>query len=105
MDNCLGKKQAPEFNLRLGVELVLQLTKDLEWSLTTVYFDNFFNNFFNSQKLIEKLFQKSIHRIGTVWANIKQIMPKMIDDKQMKKGNSELLFSGNTMVCKWVDNW
>ena len=30
MDNYLGKKQAPEFNLCLGEELVLQLTKDLE---------------------------------------------------------------------------
>ena len=42
MDNYLGKKQAPEFNLCLGEELVLQLTKDLEWSFTTVYFDNLF---------------------------------------------------------------
>ena len=29
----------------------------------------------------------------------------MIDDKQMKRGDREFLFSGNTMVCKWMDNW
>ena len=31
-------------------------------------------------------------------------MPKMIDDKQMKRGDCEFLFSDNTMACKWVDN-
>ena len=31
-------------------------------------------------------------------------MPKMIDDKQMKRGDCEFLFSGNTMACKWMDN-
>ena len=30
MDIYLGRKQTPEFNLRLGEEVVLQLTKDLE---------------------------------------------------------------------------
>ena len=29
-------------------------------------------------------------------------MQKMIDDKQMKRG--EFLFSGNTMACKWMDD-
>ena len=41
MDIYLGRKQTPEFNLGLGKELVLQLTKDLERSFCTVYFDNF----------------------------------------------------------------
>ena len=31
-------------------------------------------------------------------------MPKMIDDKQMKKGDCEFFLSGNTMACKWMDN-
>ena len=63
----------------------------------------YFENFFNSPKLIEKLFQKSIYGIGTVRGNRKQ-MPKMIDDKQMKRGDGEFLFSGNTMAFKWMDN-
>ena len=99
MDIYLGRKQTPEFNLGLGEEVALQLTKDLEPWFCTVYFDNFFN----SPKLIEKLFQKGIYGIGTVRANRKQ-MPKMIDDKQMKRGDSEFLFSCNTMGSKWINN-
>ena len=41
MDTYLGRKQTPEFNLGLGNELVLQLTKDVEQSFCTVYFGNF----------------------------------------------------------------
>ena len=28
----------------------------------------------------------------------------MIDDKQMKRGDCEFLFSGSTIACKWMDN-
>ena len=63
----------------------------------------YFENFFNSPKLIEKLFQKSICGIGTVRGNRKQ-MPKMIDDKQMKRGDCKFLSSGNRIACKWMDN-
>ena len=99
MDIYLGRKQTSGFSLGPGEEVVFQLTKDLEQSFCTVYFDNFFN----SPKLIEKHFHKGIYDIGTVRANRKQI-PKMIDEKQMERGDSEFLFSGNTMVCKWMDN-
>ena len=99
MDIYLGRKQTSGFSLGPGEEVVFQLTKDLERSFCTVYFDNFFN----SPKLIEKLFQKGIYGIGTVWANRKQ-MSKMIDDKWMKRGDCKFLFSGNTMACKWMDN-
>ena len=99
MDIYLRRKQTPKFNLGIGEEVVLQLTKDLERSFCTVYFDNFFN----SPKLIEKLFAKAIYGIATVWANRKE-MPKMIDDNQMKIGDCEFLLSGNTMACNWMDN-
>ena len=62
-----------------------------------------FGSFFNSSKLIEKLFQKGIYGIGTVRADRKQ-MPKMIDNKQTKRGDCEFLFSGNTMASKRIDN-
>ena len=62
MDVYLGRRQTPEFNIGLGEEVVLQLTKGLEGSFCTVYF----YNFFNSPKLIEKLFQKSIYGIETI---------------------------------------
>ena len=29
----------------------------------------------------------------------------MIEDKQMKRGDCEFLFSDNTMACKSMDNW
>ena len=32
-------------------------------------------------------------------------MPKMIDDKQMKRVDCEFLFPGNTTACKRMDNW
>ena len=99
MDIYLGRKQTPEFNLGLGEEVVLQLTKALEPSFCTVYFDNFFNNL----NLIEKPFQKGVYGIRTVRANRKK-MPKMIDYKQMKRGDCEFRISGNTMASKWIDN-
>ena len=74
-------------SLSVGEEVVPQLTKNLGRSFCTVYFDNFFN----SLKLIEKLFQKGIYGIETVQANGKQ-MPKMIDDKQIKRRDCEVLF-------------
>ena len=89
MDIFLGRNQTPEFNLGLEEEVALQLTKDLERSFCTVYFDNFFN----SPKLIEKLFQKVIYGIGTVQVNRKE-MVKMIDYKQMKRGDCKFPFSG-----------
>ena len=97
MDIFLKRKQTPE--LVLGKEVVIQLIKDLELSFCTVNYDNFFY----SPKLIEKLFQKDIYGIGIVQFNRKQ-MPKMIDNKQMKRGDCEFLFSGNTMACKWMYN-
>ena len=100
MDIYIGRKKKPGFNLVLGEEVVLQLTKDLERSFCSACFDSFFN----SPKLIEKLFQKGIYGIGTIRSNRKQ-MPKMIYDKQMKRGDCEILFSGNTMSFKWMDTW
>ena len=32
-------------------------------------------------------------------------MPKMLEDKRMKRGNCEVLYSKNMMACKWMDNW
>ena len=38
MDVYLGSEQTPEFNLGLGEEVILQVTKDLERLFWTVYF-------------------------------------------------------------------
>ena len=96
-DIYLGKKQNAEFNL--GEEIVLQLIKDLVGSFSIVYFDNFFN----SPILIKKLFDKNIYTIGTATQNRKQL-PKILEDKKMKRGDGELLYSKNMMAYKWMDN-
>ena len=31
-------------------------------------------------------------------------MPKMLEDKKMKSGDCECLYSKNVMACKWMDN-
>ena len=72
MDIYLGRKEIPEFNLGLGKEVVLELTKDFEQAFC-------------------KHFKKE--------------MSKMIDDKQMKRGDCEFLFSGNIVACKRMGNW
>ena len=99
MNIYLGRKQTPEFNLGVWEEVVIQLTKDLEQSFCTIYSDISFN----SPKLIEKLFQKGIYDTEKVRANRKQML-EMVNHKQMKRGDCEFLFSGNTMACKWMDN-
>ena len=73
--------------------------KELERSFCTVYFDNFFN----SLKLIEKTIPKRHLQYWNSSSQQKQ-MPKMIDDKQMNRGDCKLLFSVNTVTCKWIDN-
>ena len=32
-------------------------------------------------------------------------MRKILEDKQMKRGNCEFLYSKEVMTCKWTDNW
>ena len=81
----LRKKQTPEFNLGLGEEVALQLTKNLEQLFCTVYLDNFFN----SPKLIKKTIPK---RHLWYW------------DSSMKRGDCKFLSSGNTMASTWMDN-
>ena len=93
----LGRKQTAEFNLNHGEEVVL--LADERRRAIVLHF--LFWQLFNSPKLIEKLFQKSTYGIGTVRANRKQ-MPKMIDDKQMKREDRVFLFSGNWL--QWLVN-
>ena len=97
MNIYLSKKQNTEFNL--GEEVVLRLTKDLEGSFCTVYF----YNVFYSPILIKKLFDKNIYATGTVRKNRKQ-MPKILEDKKMKRGDCKVLYSKNVIGCKWMEN-
>lgn len=60
-------------------------------------------NFFNSPTPVKKLFENNIFDIGTVISNRKQ-MPKLTDDKTMKRGDNDLLSSSKVIICKCIDN-
>ena len=66
---------------------------------------NFFTlfNFFNSPTPVKKLFENNISAIGTVISNRKQ-MPKLKDDKKMKRGHNDFLSSSKVIICKCIDN-
>ena len=61
---------------------MLNLSHSLRDTYCTLYFDNFFK----SPALIPKLFDDGIYGIGTVRPNCKT-MPKLPDDKNMKRGD------------------
>ena len=82
----------------LGPSAALALTKSLEGTYCTIFFDNFFN----SPSLIIKLFDKGLYGIGTARMDRKG-MPKMKPDKQMKKGDHECQFTDKVTCCKWFD--
>ena len=88
----LGRKQTPSFNLGLRGRSSSPVD---ERRLAIVLHCLFWQLFL--------IVLKNIYGVGTVWASRKQ-MPKMMDDKQMTRGNCKLLFSGNTMAWKWMDD-
>ena len=63
-DLYLGKKEKTE--LGLVETVVLDLSKKLENTHCTFYFDLTFLNFLNSPTLVEKLFNRGIYLLGTV---------------------------------------
>ena len=71
MDIYLGRKQTQEFNLGLGQEVSLQLTKDLDRSFCTIYFENFLK----VQIQLKNYFKEAF------------MVLEMIGDKHMKRGD------------------
>ena len=74
--------------------------KALEKCFYTVCFDSFFN----SPTSVKKIFEKNTNGIRTVRSNRKQL-PKMTDDKKIKRGDSTFFFSNKLVVYKWIDSW
>ena len=60
--------------------------------------------FFSSTTLVKRLFENNIYATETVRSSKKQ-MPTTTDDKKMKRGDSQFLFSNKVTDCKWMDNW
>ena len=93
----LGKKQETEYNLCESV--VLNLSQPLRDTYCELYFDNFFS----SPALIADSFDDGINAIGTVRPNSK-MMPKLPDDKSMKRNYIHYQYSKKVIFVKWKDN-
>lgn len=94
-----GKLNSAETSL--GKRVVIDLTRNLVGKYHHVYFDNFFT----SVELMEQLLNDGIYACGTVRANRKGLPTNQINEKLLKKGDSEsrLLTNGVAWV-KWRDN-
>ena len=93
----LGKKLETEHDL--GESVVLSLSESLTDTFRILYFDNFFN----SPILIAKLFDLGVYGTGTVRQN-RKMMPKLPEDKSMKRGNIYYQYSEKVICVKWKDN-
>ena len=78
---------------------MLNLSQSLRDTYCTLYFDNFFNN----PAFIAKLFDDGIYDIGPVRPNCK-LVPKLPDDKNMKRGDIHYQHCKKVIVVKWKDN-
>ena len=54
--------------------------------------------------MVEKLFRKNIYVIVIILTNRRQI-PKMAEEKKVKRGDFEFLYSKNMVVCEWADSF
>ena len=53
--------------------------------------------------MVEKLFRKNIYVIVIILTNRTQI-PKMAEEKKVKRGDFEFLYSKNMVVYEWADS-
>ena len=53
--------------------------------------------------MVEKLFRKNIYVIIIILTNRTQI-PKMAEEKKVKRGDFEFLYSKIMVVCEWADS-
>ena len=96
LDLYLGKKEKTEKNL--GPSVVLKMTECLENSYCTAFFDNFFN----SPSLVTKLYDRRSYGVGTARKD-KVEMPQMTEDRKMRRGDHDYMYSEKVACCKWFD--
>ena len=60
-------------------------------------------NFFSSTTLIQRLYDNGLHGIGTVRKDQNHTLA-LKADKELKRGDSQILYHNNIMVCKWMDD-
>ncbi|KAL4154020.1 hypothetical protein QTP88_001853 [Uroleucon formosanum] len=94
-----GKTDSVE--ITLGKRVIQDFTMNIKGKYHNVYFDNFFT----SLELMEELLQDGIYACGTVQANRKELPKIQIQDKKLKKGDSEGRVSTTGVSrLKWRDN-
>ena len=98
-DIYTGRKDHPE--LGLGETVVLDLTKKLAGTGTSIYADNYFS----SPTLAARLQDRDLSFVGVVRKDRKGL-PKFKEDKRMERGEYEMLYckEANLMALKWIDN-
>lgn len=97
-DLYTGKKTDTEHGL--GETVVIMLTKDLEDLCCEIYIDNFFN----SPLLQLKLQEQHIYLCGTVRVDRKHMPKNLKPDKDLKRGESQMLSANGITCVKWMDN-
>nr|XP_033799977.1 piggyBac transposable element-derived protein 4-like [Geotrypetes seraphini] len=97
-DLYTGKKTDTEHGLGEGV--VLMLTKSFEHLCCEIYIDNFFN----SPILQLKTQQQEIYLCGTARADRKHMPKNLKQDKELKRGESQMLSANGITCVKWMDN-
>lgn len=87
-------------NLGVTGNLVVRMTKDFQDQNYVVFTDRFYT----SVDLCEHLLSKGIGMCGTAMTN-RRSFPKCLirTNRQMTKGESEILFNGNVAVIVWMD--
>jgi hypothetical protein len=94
-----GKTDSVESSL--GKRVVLTLTNKIQGKYHRVFFDNFFT----SLDLMEDLLKNKVYGCGTVRGNRKGLPINQLNDKKMKRGDSEGRTSTtNVSWIKWKDN-
>ena len=96
-DIYTGRKEQTEHGL--GESVVLRLCEPLQNSFCQVFFDNFFN----SPNLMVELLQKGIYATGTVRKNRCNMPKTFVDDKGMKRGDSDCVQSHDIVALKWMN--
>ena len=98
IDLYTSKKTDTEHGL--GESVVIMLTKPLEHLCCEIYMDSFFS----SPLLQPKSQQQQIYLCGTARTDRKHMPKNLKQDKDLKRGASQMLSANGITCVKWMDN-
>ena len=97
IDLYTSKKTDTEHGL--GESVVIMLTKLLEHLCCEIYIDSFFNS-----PLLQLKSQQQIYLCGTTRTYRKHMPKNLKQDKDLKRGRSQMLSANGITCVKWMDN-